>query len=67
MDFALFVLMMAGCTGTLSCRGVITSQKVQEVRGLQFRHAISFAPFVDQKRKGDARFIAKHSRVVAVA
>jgi hypothetical protein len=59
--------MMAAAAGALSRRGVIASQEMQKVRGLQFRHTISLARFVDQKRKGDASFVPKHPRVIAVA
>jgi hypothetical protein len=59
--------MMAAGAGALSRRGVFASQEMQKVRGLQFRHTISLAGFVDQKRKGDAGFVTKHPRVIAVA
>jgi hypothetical protein len=61
------VLLMAAGTRALSCRGILAPQEMQKVRRLQFRHAISSAGFVDQKRKGDARFFAKYSRIIAVA
>jgi len=60
------VLMMTGSTGTLSRYGVFASQKMQEVRGLQAGHAICVTLFVDQKRKGNARFFTKHPCVIAV-
>jgi hypothetical protein len=59
--------MMAAGTRALSRRGIFTPQKMQEIRGLQFHRAISPARFVDQKRKVDARFFAKYSRIIAVA
>jgi hypothetical protein len=59
--------MMAAGTRALSCRGILAPQKMQKVRRLQFHRAISLARFVDQKRKGDARFFAKYSRIIAVA
>jgi hypothetical protein len=59
--------MMAAGAGALSRRGVFASQEMQEVRGFQFRHTISLAGFVDQKRKGDASFVTKHPCVIAVA
>jgi hypothetical protein len=59
--------MMAGGTRALSCRGILAPQKMQKVRRLQFHRAISLARFVDQKRKGDARFFTKYSRIIAVA
>jgi hypothetical protein len=59
--------MMAAGTGALSCRGVLAPQEMQEIRGLQVRRAISLAGFVDQKRKGDARFFAEDARVTGVA
>jgi hypothetical protein len=61
------VLMMAGGSSALSCHGVLAAEEMQKVRGLQFHRAISLARFVNQKRKGDACFFAKHSRVIAVA
>ena len=59
--------MMAAGTRALSRRGIFTPQKMQEIRGLQFHRSISLARFVDQKWKGDSRFLAKHSCVIAVA
>jgi hypothetical protein len=59
--------MVAAGAGAPSRRRVFASQEMQKVRGLQFRHSISLACFVDQKRKGDAGFVTKHPRVMAVA
>lgn len=59
--------MMAAGTGAVSRRGVLAPQEMQEIRGLQFRCAISLAGFVDQKRKGDARFFTEDARVITVA
>src|SRR5271169_7080717 len=59
--------MMAAGTRALSRRGVLAPQEMQEIRGLQFRCAISLARFVDQKRKGDARFFTEDARVTTVA
>jgi hypothetical protein len=61
------VLMMAAGARALSRHGVLTSHKMQEIRGLQFRDVISVAGFVDKKGKGDARFFTKHSRIIPVA
>src|SRR5579872_744126 len=58
--------MTAGARALSSC-GVVTSKEMQEVRRFQLCHTIGLALFVDQQRKGDARFFTKHSRVVAVA
>src|SRR5690242_2275955 len=52
--------------GTLSCRGVVLAKKVQKVGRLQLGSVIGLAPFVDEKRKGDACFLAEQSRVIAV-
>ncbi len=59
--------MMACCARTFSRCGIFASQKMQEVRGLQFRHAIGLAGFIDQQREGDARFFTEHPSVIAVA
>jgi hypothetical protein len=59
--------MMAAGTRTLSRRGIFSPQEMQEIRGLQFRCAISLARFVDQKRKGDARFFTEDARVTTIA
>src|ERR1700675_69936 len=59
--------MMAAGASALSRYGVFASQEMQEVRGLQFCHAINLAGFVDQKRKSDAGFFTEGSRVGAVA
>jgi len=58
---------MAAGPRALSCRGVLTPQEMQEVRGLQARDAISLAVFVDQERKGNACFFTKHPGIIAVA
>jgi hypothetical protein len=42
-----FMLMVAASAGAPSRRGVFASQEMQRVRGLQFRHSISLACFVD--------------------
>jgi hypothetical protein len=61
------MLMMAAGSGALSRYGVFASQEMQEVRGLQVGHAITLPLFVDQKRKGNARFFTKHPCIIAVA
>jgi len=60
------VLVMAARARSFSRLGIFLSQEMQQVRGLQFRRAIGFAVFVDQKREGDAGFIAKSACVIGV-
>lgn len=62
-----FLLMMSTGPCTLSCCGVVLAKKVQKVGRFQLRSVIGLAPFVDEKRKGDACFFAKQPRVIAVA
>jgi hypothetical protein len=59
--------MMAAGAGPPSRRCVFASQEMQKVRGLHCRHTIGPAGFVDEEWKGDASFVTKHPRVVAVA
>jgi len=42
------VLMMAAGARALPCRGVLGPQEMQEIRGLQARHAVSLTGFVDK-------------------
>lgn len=42
------VLLMTTVAGTPSGLGVIASQEMQEIRGLQFHRAVGLAGFVDQ-------------------
>jgi hypothetical protein len=46
---------------------IIGPKKVQQVGVAKFRDAIGLPLLVDQQRKGDARFLAKQTRIVPVA
>jgi hypothetical protein len=61
------MLMMACCARAFSRYGIFAPQEMQEVRGLQFRSAISLAGFIHQQREGDARFFTEQPSVIAVA
>jgi hypothetical protein len=52
---------------TLSRRVVVGSKQVQQIRRAQTRHLIGAPIFVNQQGESDARFLAKHAGVVAIA
>lgn len=59
--------MMARGPRVFSRGGVIASQEMQEVSGLQFRCAVGLSGFINQQRERDARFFTKQPSVIAVA
>jgi len=40
---------------------------MQKISGLQFRHAIGLAGFINQQRERNARFFTEHPSVIAVS
>jgi hypothetical protein len=65
--FAEFVLAMAGGVGTLARNGVIATQKVKQVRALQFGGAVCGAFYINEKRKCDASLFAECACIVKIA
>jgi hypothetical protein len=61
------MLMMACGARAFSRCGIFASQEMQEVGGPQFRSAIGLAGFINQQRKGDARFFTEQPSAIAVA
>jgi hypothetical protein len=61
-----FVLAMPGCARPLAGGRIVPAEEVQQIRGTQFRHPVSFALLVDQERKGDARILAKRAGIMPV-
>lgn len=59
--------MVSGGARSLSSLGIVAPEEVQEIRRFQLRGMISLTSFVDQKRKGNTRFFAKHARIIPVA
>jgi hypothetical protein len=62
-----FMLMLSAGSRPFPCCCVILAKEMQKVCRLQFHGPVGPARFVDQKREGKARFLPKHSRVIAVA
>jgi hypothetical protein len=65
--FAEFVLAMAGGGGTFARNGVIATQKVKQVRALQFGGVVCGAFYINQERKCDAGLVAECARIVKIA
>ncbi len=62
-----FALAMTGSARPLPGGRIVPAKEVQQIRGTQFRHLVSFALLVDQERKGDARILAKRAGIVPIA
>jgi hypothetical protein len=65
--FAQFVLAVAGGVGTFARNGVIATQKVKQVRALQFCSVVCGAFHINQERKRDASFFAECACIVKIA
>jgi len=64
---AQFVLVVSGGTGSFSCQGIISAEKMKE-RAFQQAHSTICLPLgVNQKGEGDSRLLAKNLGVVRVA
>ena len=62
-----FVLRMTGGFGTGARLGIITTQQMKQICAFELHYGIGLAFFVDEKREGDARFLAKGARVETIA
>jgi len=65
--FPVPVLAVSAALGASPRFRVLLAQEMKQVRGFQFRGAVSGAFGIDQEREGDAGFLAKQARVVHVA
>jgi hypothetical protein len=65
--FAEFVLAMAGGIGAFARNGVSATQKVKQVRALQFGGAVRGAIHIDEKRKCDVSLFPECARIVKIA
>ena len=65
--FAKFMLAVPSGVGALARDSVIPTQKMKQVRTLQFGGAVGSAVRVNQKRKCDASLFAEQPRVAKVA
>jgi len=61
------MLPMAGCLRARPCLGVVTAQKVQEVRRLEAGGAIREPLLIDKQRKCDSGLLAKKAGVAHIA
>ncbi len=61
-----FVLVMTRRTGSFAAGGIILAKEMEEIRGAESSGLISLAIVIDQERKLNSRFLAKHASVVGV-
>lgn len=61
------MLAMAAGAGAISGFRIFAAQEVQRIRHAKSNCAVRGALFVDEKRKGDSRLIAKKTGIIPVA